>query len=274
MPIETAESYDPQPQQHSIAGIQVSIEGDGPRTVVMIHGWPDTAALWDSQVAALRAHARCVRFTLPGFDRSHPRRIYSLEEIVATIGRIVDLVSRDRPVTLLLHDWGCVFGYRFAEAYSQRVEAIVGVDVGDAGSREHLQSLDWRAKLGTAAYQLWLALAWHMPVRLGDVMTRSMARLAGAPAEVALIGAHMNYPYHVQWTRGYGRAALAPRWPMLFIYGTRKPFMFHSESWARAVQATPHGRALPLETGHWVMHQAPEEFNRELLSWLDMLPAT
>jgi hypothetical protein len=46
MPTGTAASFDAKPQQHGIAGIQLSIEGDGPRTVVMIHSWPDTAALW------------------------------------------------------------------------------------------------------------------------------------------------------------------------------------------------------------------------------------
>ncbi len=51
-----------------IAGLDVTLEGDGARTVVMLHGWPDTQALWAPQVAALRTHARCVRFTLPGFD--------------------------------------------------------------------------------------------------------------------------------------------------------------------------------------------------------------
>jgi len=49
---------------------------------------------------------------------------------------------------------------------------------------------------------------------------------------------------------------------MLFLYGTRKPVMFHSDTWARRVES----RAF--DTGHWVMVQAREEFNAALLDWL------
>jgi pimeloyl-ACP methyl ester carboxylesterase len=181
-----------------VAGLDIIIEGRGERTVVMVHGWPDTAALWAPQVAALRTQARCVRFTLPGFDRTHPRRVYGIDEIVSTLTQIVDAVSPHKPVTLLLHDWGCVFGYRYAQTHPSRVAAIIGVDVGDAGSRSHLAGLGWRVKLSVAAYQLCLALAWHLPTRAGDALTRRIARWARAPAEPGTVGAHMNYPYHWQ----------------------------------------------------------------------------
>lgn len=251
-----------------IAGLDVTIEGEGARTVVMVHGWPDTEALWSPQVAALRAHARCVRFTLPGFDRRHARRIRGIDEIVSTLKEIVDAVSPHQPVTLLLHDWGCVFGYRFAQAHPALVEAVVGVDVGDAGSREHVASLGLRAKLGVAAYQLCLAGAWALPTSWGDAVTRRIARWAGAPGDLEKVGAHMNYPYVVQWTRGYGRRPFAPHCPMLFVYGSRKPFMFHSTAWLATVQATPHGEVLSLKTGHWVTHQGAAAFNEALLRWL------
>lgn len=89
---------------HRVAGLDVIVEGQGKRTVVIIHGWPDTAALWAPQVAALRAQARCVRFTLPRFDCAHPRRVYGIDEIVSTLMQIVDAFSPHKPVTLLLHD--------------------------------------------------------------------------------------------------------------------------------------------------------------------------
>jgi pimeloyl-ACP methyl ester carboxylesterase len=39
----------------TIQGVDVFIEGEGPDTLVMIHGWPDTHHLWDSSVQALEA---------------------------------------------------------------------------------------------------------------------------------------------------------------------------------------------------------------------------
>ena len=49
----------------SVEGIDVLIEGDGPQTLLMLHGWPDTHRLWDATVDALKARHRCVRLTLP-----------------------------------------------------------------------------------------------------------------------------------------------------------------------------------------------------------------
>jgi pimeloyl-ACP methyl ester carboxylesterase len=33
-------------------GVEVIVEGDSGPVVLMLHGWPDTRALWDAQVAA------------------------------------------------------------------------------------------------------------------------------------------------------------------------------------------------------------------------------
>jgi pimeloyl-ACP methyl ester carboxylesterase len=255
-----------------IEGIEVRIDGGGPRTLVMIHGWPDTAALWEPQVQAFQGEWRCVRFTLPGFDRAHPRRVYPIDEIVATLHKIVTAVSSGQTVTMLLHDWGCVFGYRFINAHPELVAALIALDVGDAGSREHLASLALSAKLAVAAYQLWLALAWHLPSGLGDWMTRRMAGWLRAPGSLASIGGHMNYPYHVQWTQGYRSRPFQPSAPMLFVFGQRKPFMFHSDSWARALATRPKCAVESLHCGHWVS-RAPE-FNSLALTWLRGLSAS
>ncbi len=58
--------------------MEVFVEGTGSEAIVMIHGWPDTHRLWQSQVEALRAEWRCIRFTLPGFELRQTRRAYSL----------------------------------------------------------------------------------------------------------------------------------------------------------------------------------------------------
>lgn len=256
-----------------VDGTEVRIDGDDPRVLLMLHGWPDTLRLWDAQVTTLAPHRRCVRFTLPGFDGSRIRRAPSLVETVALIARVVDAVSPDSPVELLLHDWGCFFGYRYASLHPARVRRIVGVDVGDVGSRAHLRSLRARDKAAIAAYQLWLAAAWRIGGTAGDAMSRRMARLLHAPAAPESITASMNYPYHLQWTGGYREAARTvarfdPPCPMLFVFGRRKPFMFHSPDWADALAATPGSAAVGLETGHWVMRARGGEFDRAVRDWL------
>src|SRR5262245_10882248 len=94
-----------------IPGVEVVTEGSGGKAIVMIHGWPDTHRLWDAQVEALKPGYRCVRFTMPGFDAG-PRRAYAFDELMATLRRVVEQAGAGERVILLLHDWGCFFGYQ------------------------------------------------------------------------------------------------------------------------------------------------------------------
>lgn len=255
----------------TVDGIEVHIDGRGP-TVLMLHGWPDTHRLWDPQVAALRDSHRCARFTLPGFAPGHRKQAFSLDEVVGVIARVIDALSPDAPVTLLLHDWGCFFGCQAAMRRPQRVARVIGVDVGDAGSTRHLKEMGAAAKAATLGYQLWLAAAWRIGGAVGDRMAREMARRAHAPADPREVHAQMGYPYAVQWTGaagGYRKLRrFAPHCPLLFIYGERKPFMFHSRAWADEVAARPGSRVVGFDCGHWLMVQRRERFNAAVLDWL------
>jgi cis-3-alkyl-4-acyloxetan-2-one decarboxylase len=247
--------------------VELKIEGTGPKTLVMVHGWPDTSRLWDGQVPALSERYRCVRFTLPGFDGSQPARAYTVDEVVEAIRQVLD-----RPVTLVLHDWGCLYGYQFAMRYPQLVERIVGVDIGDAGSRAHLEETGLRGKVMIAAYQYWLALAWRIGGRIGDGMSRAMARLLRCPTDPKTIHARMGYPYAVRWlgaAGGFqGLRVFKPEVPMLFVYGEKKPVMFHSRAWAERVAAKAGNRVVAFPTGHWIMITRRDAFNDALRTWL------
>lgn len=251
-----------------IDGVEVVIEGSGP-PIVLLHGWPDTHHVWDGQVAALKRQYRCIRFTLPGFERGSARRGYTLDEIIALIHKVVEQVAGG-PATLLLHDWGSFFGYQYALRHPAQVRRIVSVDIGDAGSRRHVAELSAPAKAFTVGYQLWLALAWRVGGGVGDGMARWMARRAGARSDFDRITANMGWPYDQQWFKGGFRKAqpFRPSCPMLFIYGTRKAFMFHSSAWAAEVGARPGSAVLALPTSHWVMCDAPAEFNAAVIDWL------
>lgn len=258
-----------------IDGIDILIDGpatDAAETIIFVHGWPDTGRLWDKQVAALAATYRCVRFTLPGFERRDPVRAYSLDDMVAFIAAVANTLSPDRPVILLLHDWGCLFGYDYAMRHPARVSRIIGVDIGNAASSAYQQSLDWRAKAMIAGYQLWLAAAWAIGGRLGDWMTRLMARALRCPADPKQIGSFMNFPYFIQWTGRHGSyrntRPFAPDVPYLYLYGRHKPFMFHTTAWLDDVSRRPGNRVVAVKAGHWVMCDAPDLFIHEIVSWL------
>lgn len=271
---------EPDPRESVDAGgftiddVVVHAEGEGPETLLFVHGWPDTWRLWDAQVAALKHRWRCLRFTLPGFEPGTPRRAVPLAQIVDLLRRIA--LRAGGPVTLVVHDWGAVFGYRFAMQHPELVSRLVGVDVGDAGSRENRAALSARHVLMIAAYQLWLIVAWRIGGALGDALARRMARWLRAPGDLATVHAGMGYPYDIAWTGSHGgyRGApkLEPPMPMLFVYGERKPFFFHSKEWAERIAARPGNRVVALPTGHWVMKR-PELFNPALIDWLERTPS-
>lgn len=256
----------------NVGGANVIIEGDGDESIVFLHGWPDTHRLWDPQVDELKRSWRCVRFTLPGFARTQQGRAYGLDEVVEHIRRVVTQACPGQRVTLLMHDWGCIYGYQFAARHPQLVSRMVAVDVGDAGSRRHRAELSLASKLLIAAYQLWLATAWRIGGPVGDGMARWLARRMHAPASPHDIGSGMGYPYAVLWFGVKGgfrnRQPLPADLPMLFVYAQRKPFMLHSRSWAEAVEGRVHGRVIALPAGHWVMLERRAEFNAAVRTWL------
>jgi pimeloyl-ACP methyl ester carboxylesterase len=96
----------------TLDGIEIIEDGQGDNAIVMIHGWPDTHRLWDALVAALGHRWRNMRFTPLGHDLAQPPRTTSIAQMVELIRTVVENRGRGRPVTLLLHDWGCVFGYQ------------------------------------------------------------------------------------------------------------------------------------------------------------------
>ena len=266
-----------------IQGVDIQIEGNGSETLVMLHGWPDTLALWNDTVIALQDSYQCVRLTLPAFDANAAMPAKSLSDMVAFIHEVVQQVSPQKPVTLVLHDWGCVFGYEYAATHPARVSRMVAVDVGDHNSQDLYASWSAKAKWGVFSYQIWLAMAWQIAKiwgaagrPLADRMTRYMAKNLRCPSPVASMHAGMNAPYAMKWMKalnGFDMTAdvlhtLPSARPMLYIYGRRKPFMFHSAQWLEKIASHPGSRVEGFDTGHWVMSNKPEAFNALLKEWL------
>ncbi|WP_353395064.1 alpha/beta fold hydrolase [Hydrogenophaga sp. 5NK40-0174] len=263
----------------SIGGADVHIEGQGP-VLIMLHGWPDSHRLWDGVVPALSDAYRCVRFDLPGYDLSRPPKATSVKDITALIAQVAEELSPGEKVSLLVHDWGCFYGYEFAAKHSDKVARVVGVDIGDASSKAFLASLSLTQKMGLVGYQLWLAIAWKLGgllPGLANAMTRGTARWARWYGKPEQLGWQMNYPYAVVWfgvaggVKGMTRAekVLGHKMPMLYLYGQRKPFLFHSPEWIESLQKLPGCGAKGFATGHWIMMQARDEFNATVRQWLD-----
>ena len=93
----------------------------GGRTLVFLHGWPDSPRLWDAQIAHLsEAGHRCVAVPLPGYPpddapnrtQGAPRPNFdtAVDDVIATVAALT--TARERPFVFVCHDWGCLVGYK------------------------------------------------------------------------------------------------------------------------------------------------------------------
>ena len=96
----------------STDGVRLAVyesgESDAP-TIVAIHGFPDSHAVWDGVVDRLAGDYRVVTYDVRGAgesDKPGARSAYRAGQLVDDFVAVLDAVSPDTPVHLLAHDWG------------------------------------------------------------------------------------------------------------------------------------------------------------------------
>jgi pimeloyl-ACP methyl ester carboxylesterase len=106
--------------------------GQGP-PVLLLHGFPDTHAVWRKQVAVLAdAGFRVIAPDLRGYgETAAPRQVrdYRLELLRADILDLLRVLGIDK-VRLVGHDWGAVIGWQLCMAAPSRIERFVALSVG------------------------------------------------------------------------------------------------------------------------------------------------
>ncbi|MGK2869860.1 MAG: SDR family oxidoreductase [Mycobacterium sp.] len=83
---------------------------DGP-PVVLVHGWPDSHALWEGVVPLLAERFRVIRYDNRGVGNSavpKPHSSYTMARFADDFAAVAAAVSPDGPVHVLAHDWGSV----------------------------------------------------------------------------------------------------------------------------------------------------------------------
>ena len=111
----------------------VSVAGpDGDVPVLLLHGFPQNATMWDEISPVLHAHGRPTiapnqRGYSPG-ARPADVDAYAMSECVADALAILDEV--DAPVVDLVgHDWGAIVGWHLAAEHPDRVRTLTALSV-------------------------------------------------------------------------------------------------------------------------------------------------
>ena len=256
--------------------LAVTVEGlESGLTVVFVHGWPDDRTMWRNQVETLKTRYRCAAVTLPNFgDTASASGGCDFPAIVDRLHRTIEKVESDR-VVLVTHDWGAYIGYLYEKKYPQSLESMIAMDVGG-----HFEPGTLRDIAMFVSYQWTLIALWLVGGLLpnfGTWLTRKFAALLQVPQrQASTLRSRCNYPYFyywrslvLPWARRRLLGVYCPRCPVLFIYGGKKPLMFHTDHWLDVVKQTGGKNACIEDGAHWFMEQQSDQTNELLNDWLD-----
>eukprot|EP00049_Salpingoeca_infusionum_P017316 m.352525 g.352525 ORF g.352525 m.352525 type:complete len:271 (-) comp16545_c0_seq1:37-849(-) len=248
------------------------------KTAIFIHGWPDNLEMWlpQAQRFAERGY-RCASLGLPNYAGKVEKATgYNLEQVTDMIAETIKVINDGKPVLLIAHDWGALLSYMLDSRHTGLVEKMVTVDIGP-GVKPKTAS----AVLLSAGYQLWniFAFFWcFIPLigpPIGSYMTYLVSKyFAGAPTLLPHVG-NVGYLYFYLWKGmftgkgGFHIRRYKPSVPLLYFYGARKPFHFHTDRFLALLDESSTCKAVKVDSGHWVHVARAQLFFDETIAFLE-----
>lgn len=268
-------------------------------TVVFVHGFPDTSAVWEPVADQLGSDCHVVTFDVRGAGRSDvppSRSDYALPRLVDDIEAVIDATSPDRPVHLVAHDWGSIQGWeavatgRLAGRFASYT-SISGPPLDHVGlwTRRHRTRrwADLKLGLRQAVHSLYV-LYFHLPY-LPELMMRSalaqrlwigaLHRLEGVPSDERWPAptSAADFAHGVELYRANVRPRL------------RHPSMGHATCPVQLIIPLKDRYVLPalldgleewtdvmwrreVDAGHWVIRSRPDEvcaWVREVVAYVE-----
>ena len=254
--------------------------GDHDSAVLLLHGWPDTHALWRHQVDALiEVGYRTIAPDLRGFgDSDKPEAVdaYGLLDLAADITGVLDHLAIER-VHVVGHDWGAALGWALAAFASDRVASLAALSVGHpqafrgAGLAQREKSWymllfqfegvaeQWLSSEGFANFREWT----HHPD--ADEVARRLSDPAALRASLAIYRANLAPESLVTPPLEFPPIQC----PTLGIWSSGDMALTEQQMTDSATYVTGPWRYEQIErAGHWIPLDAPARLNTLLLEHL------
>ena len=259
--------------------LNVMVEGEGP-AVVLLHGFPDSWAMWRNQIPALlEAGFRVVAPDLRGFgesDRPASVEEYSIFNSIADVCGIMDVLGIER-APVVGHDYGAGIAWMMATAEAARVEKLVVVSVGHPGAITRPSLPQMRRS--------WYSLFFQFEGIAESLLERDDYQLlrdwCGASPDVERQVAGMRRPGALTAGLSWYRANMRPEiWgadipfppvaaPVLATWGTEDPYLGEEQVTGSVAYCAGTWRYERFEgAGHWIPLDEPERFNALLIEYL------
>lgn len=175
---------------------------DAPRKVVLLHGFPEAAFVWDPLLRALAPRARCVAPNLRGYERSSAPvavEAYRARHLVRDIDGLIQSMG-GRIDVLVAHDWGGAVAWNLAAALPERLAALVIVNSPHPGAL--LRELrDSPAQQAASAYMNELAAPGAAARLAADDFAALWAVFEGFGA-AGWLHADLRARYRAVWSMG------------------------------------------------------------------------
>ncbi|MEO6879736.1 MAG: alpha/beta fold hydrolase [Mycobacteriaceae bacterium] len=163
-------------------GVGLAVTEHGPTrapTVVLIHGYPDSSAVWDDVVALLSSELHVVTYDVRGAGRSErpvARDGYRIEQLARDLHAVLDAVAPTGTVHLAAHDWGSVPTWTSVRApgAAERIASFTsisgpGLDELARWTRARVKDRAW-SQLLVQALRSWYVGVFQVPVVADQLM--------------------------------------------------------------------------------------------------------
>jgi pimeloyl-ACP methyl ester carboxylesterase len=250
--------------------IHSSVTGNGPKTVILVHGWTCDETTWTEQVPVLAKQYRVVTLDLPGHGKSDSPAVgkFSMDLFARAIEAVRAEAGANR-VVLVGHSMGTPVVVRYARLYPQHTAALVFVDglmaivpnSGAAGGAPPNVGAMMGGPDGPRNREN-MVRGMFSTSTTPAMQTKILNMMLGAP-EATAVGA-MNATFEPA-----GQTNDALTMPALGIYADRSRIAARESVLAHFPNA--EYTQIP-GTGHFLMLEKPEEFNSLLLAFLAKQP--
>jgi pimeloyl-ACP methyl ester carboxylesterase len=147
-------------------GVDLAVfeRGEGP-TVLLVHGFPDTHAVWDAVAERLAARFHVVAYDVRGAgasSRPAGRDAYRFEHLVADMRAVLDVVSPYAPVHLAGHDWGAIQSWEAVCAMPERFASYTSISGPCLDHAAHWMRAGLRRPSRIRAVTRQLAHSWYI----------------------------------------------------------------------------------------------------------------
>jgi pimeloyl-ACP methyl ester carboxylesterase len=243
----------------TVDGIKIhsSSSGQGPKTVILVHGWTCDETTWSAQVPALSKDYRVITLDLPGHGRTGSPKDGNLSmDLLARAVEAVREESKADRVVLVGHSMGTAVVIRYASLYPRHTAAMVFVD-GYVGlpATTASDASQMRGPEGLKAREALVRTMFSVSTT-PEMQKRILSMMLAAPESTAAMDDF---------------APLKPGATDVFTQPVLGIYADHSRTANPEYRKTHFSNMDYREiagTGHFLMIEKPDEFNRLLLAFL------